>query len=196
MAAVGAGGGDCLGDAEVGDGGAAGGEEDVVRFDVAVDDAARVRVGERPGHVTQDADHLASGKRPALEPLAQAVAVHVGHAEPRQARGLAGAENRHDVRMLELGCEQHFTMKPLEGDAGQQLRREHLHDDSAVERLLQGKIGAGHAAAAQLALERIRSRQCLLQPDAQLVHSCLCSWNGRNMPVSAGVSQYELGAGS
>ena len=40
LAAVGAGGGDRLGDAEVGDGGAAAGEEDVVGLDVAVDDAA------------------------------------------------------------------------------------------------------------------------------------------------------------
>ena len=81
--------------------------------------------------------------------------------------------------MLELGREQHFTMEALEGDAGQQLRREHLHDDAAVERLLQREVGAGHAAAAQLALERIDPRQCLLQPDAQLVHSAsVCGMGG------------------
>jgi hypothetical protein len=46
-----------VGDAEVGDQRAAGArlQEDVVRLDVAVDDAAAVRVGERPRHLAQHA---------------------------------------------------------------------------------------------------------------------------------------------
>ncbi len=70
-AAVGAGRADRLGDAEVGDRGAAAGEEDVVGLDVAVDDALRVGVGEGAGDVAEDADHLAGGHRSLLEPAAQ-----------------------------------------------------------------------------------------------------------------------------
>ena len=131
------------------------GEEDVVRLDVAVHDAVRVRVGEGPGDVAEDADHLAGGHRSLLEPAAQAVAVHIRHAEPGQPAGLAGGQDRDYVGMLQLGREQHFTMEALERDAGEQLRREHLHHDATVERLLQCQVGAGHAAAAQLPLEHV-----------------------------------------
>ena len=50
-----------LGDAEVGDDRGAAGEEDVVRLDVAMDDAALVRVGERARDVAQDAHRFATG---------------------------------------------------------------------------------------------------------------------------------------
>ncbi len=68
--------------------------------------------------------------------------------------------------MLQLGGEQHFAMEALERDAGEQLGREHLHDDAAVEGVLQCEVGARHAAAAQLALEHVRARQGRLQPAA------------------------------
>ena len=47
-----------LRDAEVGDHGGAAGEQDVVRLDVAVHDAALVRVGERLRDFAQDARSL------------------------------------------------------------------------------------------------------------------------------------------
>ena len=54
-----------LGDAEVGDRGRAAGEQDVVRLDVAMHDAALVRVGERARDVLEDRDRLrAPGARP------------------------------------------------------------------------------------------------------------------------------------
>jgi hypothetical protein len=61
---------DRLGDAEVGDDRSTARQQHVVGFDVAVDDAVIVGVGECPGDVAQDMDRLAFGERAALEPRA------------------------------------------------------------------------------------------------------------------------------
>ena len=146
-----------------------------------MDDAVGVGVGERAGDIAQDADHFPGGERPALEPAAKTVAVHVGHAEPRQPAGIAGGEHRDHLGMLQLGGQKHLAPKPLDRDSGQQLRREHLHHHPPVQRVLQREIGTGHPPPTQLALDRVSARQHLLQSDAQLVHLNLCSgW--RNMP--------------
>ena len=58
-------GGDGFGDAEVGDDRGAAGEENVLRFDVAVDDAFGVRGGERARDVAHDGDDFGDGERAA-----------------------------------------------------------------------------------------------------------------------------------
>ena len=80
--------------------------------------------------------------------------------------------------MLQLGGEQDLAVEALERDPGEQLRREHLHHDAAVERLLHRQVGARHAAAAQLALEHVGARQRLLQTAPQIVHHCLVLGGG------------------
>ena len=80
----------------------AAGEQHVVGLDVAVHDAALVRVGERLRDVAQDARSTSAiGSGPRAEPRAQRLALDERHRVVRQAVDLAGREHRHDVRMLE-----------------------------------------------------------------------------------------------
>ena len=58
--------GDGFGDAEVRDDRCASAHEDVVRLDVAVDDASVVREGERLGDVAEQPDHFGDRQRAAL----------------------------------------------------------------------------------------------------------------------------------
>ena len=75
-----------LGDAEVGDDRRAAGEQHVVRLDVAMDDAALVRVRQRLRDVAQDADRLGDRQRArAREPRAQRLALDERHRVVRQA---------------------------------------------------------------------------------------------------------------
>jgi hypothetical protein len=128
--------------------------------------------------------------------MPQTVAVHVGHAEPGQPAGVPGGEHRDHVRVLELCRQKHFAPEALDRDTGQQFRRQDLDHHPPVERLLHRQIGAGHAPAPQLALERVRARQRRLKPATQLVHYSLIR-GCENMRVGApkGQRRYDCGCG-
>ena len=83
------------GDAEVGDQGLAVVQQDVLGLDVAVDHAVAVGVVERRGHFGRDPDRV--GDRELLlagEPVAQGLALDVGHDVEEVAVGLARVEQR------------------------------------------------------------------------------------------------------
>ena len=61
-------------------------EEQVLRLDVAVDDAARVRDAERLGRPARQRDGLGDGERPALEPRREVLALEPLHREVALAR--------------------------------------------------------------------------------------------------------------
>ena len=79
-------------------------EQDVVWLDVAVHDAAPMRVSERPRHFAQHARRVGRGKGAArAESLAERLALHVAHDEEDEAACLADPMDRNDVRMREAG---------------------------------------------------------------------------------------------
>ena len=85
------------------------------------------------------------------------------HRVVRHAVHLPRREHGHDVRMLQPRRELDLALEPLGVDAGQQLRRQHLHDDVPPQRLLARHEHARHAAAAELALDRVRRAERVLQ---------------------------------
>ena len=152
-----------LRDAEVGDLGRAAGQEDIVGLDVAVHDAARVRVSECASDVAEDARELRHRHgRAGGEPCAQRLAVDVRHGEEGQAVEVAGIEQRDDVRMLQRGRHPDLAFEALGADGAGELGGEHLRDDRAAEpRVLYGK-DAGHAATTELASHGERVAECCL----------------------------------
>jgi hypothetical protein len=156
--------GERLGHAEVGHHRDAMGEEYVVRLDVAVHHRLRVGVGQRARHVAQDPDRI-DHRQLAVpqQPVAQRFAGHVRHGEPGEPAGVAGGEERDDVRMAELGGELDLSAEPVHAHARGQLGEEHLHHDLAAERGLEGQEDPAHSPAPQLALEPVGLAQGLLQ---------------------------------
>ena len=98
---LGAGGRERLGDAEVGDHRRATRQQHVLRLDVAMHNAALVRIGQRLRDVAQNADRLGHRHGARHESRAQRVAAHEGHGVVGQpfTRG-ARRQHRHDVRVL------------------------------------------------------------------------------------------------
>lgn len=94
-------------------------------------DAAGVRVGQRPRHLAQNADHF---RRPERAAVANAVGdgfpVHEAHGKERQPVDFIGAVDRRDVRMGELGGRAGLAQESLAGvrlpgdEGGQHLERD------------------------------------------------------------------------
>ena len=133
------------------------GQQHVVRLDVAVHHAALVRVGERGGDVAQEPDRLGDRQLAVtVQPGAERFAVHERHREVREARRLAGGEQRDDVRMLKLRGELDLAAEPVDAHARRELGQKHLHHDLPPQRDLRRHEHPRHAAAPELALEVVR----------------------------------------
>ena len=89
-------------------------QQDVLRLDVAVDDAVVVRVVERAGDLARDAQRVGHRQLPlAVEPVAQGLALDERHREPELAVGLARVEHGEDVRMLQPRGEPDLALEAL-----------------------------------------------------------------------------------
>jgi hypothetical protein len=157
---------DRLGDAEVGDDGAAVGEQDVLRLHVAVHDAGAVRVGERARHVARDVHGVVDRERPLpLEPPAEALPLDERHRVVQHAAlELAGREEGHDVRVLQPRGEADLALEPLRGEPLGEVGAEHLHDHLSPERGLVGDEDAAHPPATELPLDGVGRTERPLQP--------------------------------
>ena len=156
-------------DAEIGDEGAAGTalDQDVVRLDVAVHHALRVRVGQAPGHLAQNPRRLRRRQRSATpDALAERFAVDERHDEEDQVAHLFDREDGNDVRVRELGRCAGFVQEALsQRRVTRQVRWQQLEGDQAVERHVACEIDDSHSAAAKLALERVPARERGLDPN-------------------------------
>src|SRR5437867_5881951 len=112
--------GDGLGDTEVRHGRGVAREENVLRLDVAVDDALVVRELECSGDVTKDARRVADRERAtSRQPYTQRVALLEGHRVEGKPVDLAGAENGNDVGMLQSRGELDLAPESLDTTAGE-----------------------------------------------------------------------------
>src|SRR6266480_186939 len=142
-----------LRDAEIGDDGQPVlVEHDVVRLDVAVHDAAFVRVGQGARHLHQDLPDLRRGERAARgQHGRQRLAAQELHHEIDHAAGLADAIDRDDARVLELGGRLGFPLEPLdELLVEREGERQDLDRHIALQLFFARLEDNGHPAAAQL----------------------------------------------
>src|SRR5262249_28038847 len=92
------------------------------------------------------------------------------HRVERDTPGVAGAEDRNDVGLLERGGDLDLTLKALRAEARCELWRQGLHDDLSSEPRLLSEEDARHASPAQLALERVRTGQTTLKVALDIAH--------------------------
>ena len=117
------------------------------------------------------------GKLPlARDSVAQGLALDVRHGEPEMPAGVARIEDGEDVRMLESCGELDLAKEALGSQARRQLGMEHLERHRPLVPEVLGEEDGGHAAAPELALDRVAIRQRLAQlrptqPSAITLHS-------------------------
>src|SRR5262249_50682514 len=142
-------------------------DENVVRFDVTVDDAAAMRVRQCPRDLFQQARGDSGRQRSSRsEPLAERFAFDVRHGEEDESACLADAIDRSDVRMRERRGQASFAKKTL-ADVGafSERFRKDLDGDEAIELHLAGEVHDTHPASTQLALDRVVASQRPLEID-------------------------------
>jgi hypothetical protein len=160
--------GERLGDPEVGHHRVPAREQHVLGLEVAVHHALAVRVGEGVGQLAHEPHHIRDRQPPLPpEPLAQRLALHVGHRVVGQPVHLARGMDRHHVRVLKARRQADLAFEACGRQPGRQLGRQDLHHDVAPERLLARHEHARHPAAAELAPERVRGPEGRLQPLVQ-----------------------------
>ena len=141
-----------LGEAEVGDLGAAvGREQDVGRFQVAMDDPQPVHLVDRPGERLDQPGRVPWRPRLAAQAAGQAAAGDVFHLEIRPALVLAEGEDLDDVRVVQPRDGLGLGEEP-DGRLGGRMvaGQDRLERDDPVEPELASPVDHPHAAAAQL----------------------------------------------
>ena len=147
-----------LGDAEVRQLHAAlGGDEDVARLDVAVDETGLVGVVERGGHRSPDHERLVDAQPPGLvQEVAQRAPGDQLHDHRSPAVGLDGVVDADDVRVVQPGGGDGLPPEALDHDrvVGQGCL-EQLDRDLAIERRVGGHPHLAHAAVSQSPIETV-----------------------------------------
>jgi hypothetical protein len=116
------------------------GEHDVLRLEVAVDEAMAVGVDQRVEDILEDSDRVL--RREPTNPgqsLPESLSLDIGHHVVERARPiarLAGILSRidegQDVRVLQVGGDAYLAEKPLAAERGGQLGPDHLDGDLAI----------------------------------------------------------------
>ena len=98
-------------------------------FDIAMNNATRMRSGERVRNLDGDRKRAAQIQRPAVDQLAYVLALNVLHDDKVHATNFVEIEDRADVRMIESGGQAGFALKTFEvGLFGGQFRRQDFND--------------------------------------------------------------------
>ena len=123
-------------------------DHDVLRLDVAVDDAAAVRRGKRRGDLGADVHEFAHRQRAARgETLAQRHAVHELRRDEVDRARLPDLVDRDDVRMVERRGGARFLLEAAaEIGVVVQRRRQHFQRDVATEHGVGRAVDIAHPA--------------------------------------------------
>ena len=127
------------------------GDENIRRFDIAVNDAFRVRRVERVGDVDRERQQLLERQRIAVDRFLERSAFEQLQNEKRFPVVFADLVDRADVRVAERRRRSRLAEQPLDrrGVGGSALGQK-LERHSPAEDEIFGDIHVAHAAAAQL----------------------------------------------
>ena len=131
-------------------------EENIAGFQIPVHDAHGVGGFQSPGDAPDNPRRFGQGQRTGGDPFGQRPAGHVMHDEKRLLAKLPEIIHRHDGRVADLDHGPRFTLKTA-AKCGimEELAGQDFDGDVAIGLRIKRQVDRGHAAAAQLAPDRI-----------------------------------------
>ena len=131
-------------------------EQDVLGFDVAMNDPVLVGIRQRVEDFPGDPDRIVDPELGlAVEPGPEGLAVDEGHDVEEEAIRRAAVEEGQDVRVLQRGGGGDLLDEPLGAEDGGEFGFEDLHRHLAVVLHVLGQIDRGHPALAEFAFDSI-----------------------------------------
>src|SRR5207247_202541 len=128
-------------------------------LDVAMDDAARVRVVEGLGDLDADVDDLAQAQGLVADQAQQRRSADERHDEEERVLVPAEIVDRHDRRVVHLGDNLGLALEALLDLAGEVGGGNELDRDLAIQHRVAGAVHHTHAAAAELAQDLVALRE-------------------------------------
>jgi hypothetical protein len=123
-------------------------DDDVVAFQITMDDAALVRVGERIGELTPVVHDLLDWQRTGVQHRAERASFDQLHRDVSLAVGFSDLVYRADIWMVERGCRTRFTHQSgARGGIMEARSGEHFDGDVAIQLLVAGAIHLAHATS-------------------------------------------------
>ena len=155
------------------------GDDDVVRLEIAMDDAAVVRLLEGAADLTQDQIHSLRKQRAVLQDLSERLAAQKLHGDEQiPVVGLPEVEELDGVGVLELSDRAALALEPLRvliarRDIGEQDLDRDLAADSAQDLL--GQIDPAHTALGDQAVDLVATPNGLPEQQILAKHEQGCS---------------------
>jgi hypothetical protein len=107
-------------------------------------------------NVAENCDGVPHARWPfAAQMNCERLTVDIGHDEIRHAVDFTCPEDADDVRVLKLRDCEYLAAEPAGGNAARHVRRQNLHDYTAVQLAIFSEVYARHPAAFELALEAV-----------------------------------------
>jgi hypothetical protein len=131
-------------------------QQDVLGFDIAVNDTGRMRVRERVRNLTRDTNRFVD-RDLALprQPGTQCLAGHERHDVVEATIGISTVEKRKYVRMLKASRRLDLGKKAFSAEHRPELRVQYLDCDVAIVPEIAREIYRRHAAGAELAFHSV-----------------------------------------
>ena len=140
---------------------AVGPDDHVGRFEIAMNNAPRVRGGERVGHGNGHPERVGKPQALPRNQRIEAFAPHVLHHDEIVIGRRLDLVNRDDVRMIERGCRLRLLDEaPAAALVGQAIGRQHLDGHFAAEPRVAGAIDFAHAPGTDWTEHLIRTEPC------------------------------------
>jgi hypothetical protein len=134
-------------------------DEQVVGFEIAMDDASFVRGAEAVGDLNGVIDGLPGRQRTVRQQPAQRLAVEQFHDGVCDAVRAAEVKDREDIRVRSCSEGLGFPFKPFEGATiTREMLREHLHSHIPIQLCVARTVDLAHAAGAERAKDFIRAK--------------------------------------
>ncbi len=146
-------------------------EQDVLGLDVTVNDPVLVGIVQGVSRIARDPECIGHGQLLLpVQPIAQRLAFDVRHGEPELVSRFTGVEDRQDVGMLESRRKPDLALEALRAEHRRDLGVQDLERHRAVMPKVAREKYRGHAAATELALDRIAASQGAFQHRAEVRH--------------------------